>query len=272
MLGERLRLGHIERDWVPLARDVGEPAAVGGGGGGRGLLRALGVRRRRHPRRDRRQRAAARRLDHQPAGGEERLSLAVAVVAAQGAGGRLHRADRGCSGRSGGSSRSISTSPRWARASSGSRRRRGTTGRSAPADLGPQRSARLMAVLPDPRRRSPVSGSAYIARRGAAIEKGAATIRARRAGGVLPVSQRAGPAERASPSLRGVQSVGRGSRDCCYLRLNQLTLPGIGSIRVIGSDNRRNSADRQARRAQVLSQGEPGITSDRPSNPILVDQ
>ena len=46
------------------------------------------------------------------------------------------------------------------------------------ADLGPQRSGRLMAVLPDPRRRSPVSGSAYIARRGAAIQKGAATIRA----------------------------------------------------------------------------------------------
>ena len=46
------------------------------------------------------------------------------------------------------------------------------------ADLGPQRSGRLMAVLPDPRRRSPVSGSAYVARRGAAIQKGAATIRA----------------------------------------------------------------------------------------------
>ena len=46
------------------------------------------------------------------------------------------------------------------------------------ADLGPQRSGRLMAVLPDPRGRSPVSGSAYVARRGAAIQKGAATIRA----------------------------------------------------------------------------------------------
>ncbi len=46
------------------------------------------------------------------------------------------------------------------------------------ADLGPQRAARLMAVLPDPRRRSPVSGSRFIVRRGAAIEKGAATIRA----------------------------------------------------------------------------------------------
>jgi monofunctional biosynthetic peptidoglycan transglycosylase len=46
------------------------------------------------------------------------------------------------------------------------------------AELGPQRSARLMAVLPDPRDRSPVSGSSYIVRRGAAIEKGAATIRA----------------------------------------------------------------------------------------------
>ena len=45
-------------------------------------------------------------------------------------------------------------------------------------DLGPQRSARLMAVLPDPKGRSPVSGSAFIARRGAAIERGAATIRA----------------------------------------------------------------------------------------------
>ena len=46
------------------------------------------------------------------------------------------------------------------------------------ADLGPQRSARLMAVLPDPRQRSPVSGTAFIARRGAQIERGAATIRA----------------------------------------------------------------------------------------------
>jgi monofunctional biosynthetic peptidoglycan transglycosylase len=45
------------------------------------------------------------------------------------------------------------------------------------ADLGPQRSARLMAVLPDPQGRSPVSGSAYITRRGAAIQKGAATLR-----------------------------------------------------------------------------------------------
>jgi len=45
-------------------------------------------------------------------------------------------------------------------------------------DLGPQRSARLMAVLPDPRNRSPVSGTTFIARRGAAIERGAATIRA----------------------------------------------------------------------------------------------
>jgi monofunctional biosynthetic peptidoglycan transglycosylase len=35
-----------------------------------------------------------------------------------------------------------------------------------------------MAVLPDPQGRSPVSGSSFIARRGAAIEKGAATIRA----------------------------------------------------------------------------------------------
>jgi monofunctional biosynthetic peptidoglycan transglycosylase len=33
-------------------------------------------------------------------------------------------------------------------------------------------------VLPDPKRRSPVSGTCYIARRGAAIQKGAATIRA----------------------------------------------------------------------------------------------
>lgn len=45
------------------------------------------------------------------------------------------------------------------------------------ADLGPQRSARLMAVLPDPRGRSPTSGSKFITRRGAAIERGAATLR-----------------------------------------------------------------------------------------------
>lgn len=44
-------------------------------------------------------------------------------------------------------------------------------------DLGPQRSARLMAILPDPKRRSPVSGTSFITRRGVAIEKGAATLR-----------------------------------------------------------------------------------------------
>ena len=49
--------------------------------------------------------------------------------------------------------------------------------RTGAADLGPQRAARLMAILPDPQGRSPVSGSAFIARRGSAIQKGAATIR-----------------------------------------------------------------------------------------------
>jgi len=46
------------------------------------------------------------------------------------------------------------------------------------ADLGPQRAARLMAVLPDPKARSPVSGTRFIASRGAAIQSGAGTIRA----------------------------------------------------------------------------------------------
>ena len=46
------------------------------------------------------------------------------------------------------------------------------------ADIGPQRSARLMAVLPDPKRRSPAAGTRFIASRGAAIESGAGTIRA----------------------------------------------------------------------------------------------
>ncbi len=46
------------------------------------------------------------------------------------------------------------------------------------ADVGPQRAARLMAILPDPKRRSPVSGTAFIRKRGAAIQRGAATIRA----------------------------------------------------------------------------------------------
>ena len=45
------------------------------------------------------------------------------------------------------------------------------------ADLKPRSAARLMAVLPDPRNRSPVSGSAYIQRRGNAIQHGAETIR-----------------------------------------------------------------------------------------------
>lgn len=46
------------------------------------------------------------------------------------------------------------------------------------AELGPQRAARLMAVLPDPKGRSPVSGTRFIASRGVAIASGAGTIRA----------------------------------------------------------------------------------------------
>jgi monofunctional glycosyltransferase len=46
------------------------------------------------------------------------------------------------------------------------------------AEMGPQRAARLMAVLPDPKRRSPVSGTRFIQNRGAAIQRGAETIRA----------------------------------------------------------------------------------------------
>ncbi len=45
------------------------------------------------------------------------------------------------------------------------------------ADLGPQRSSRLMAVLPDPKRRSPVAGTSFIRSRGASIQSGAETIR-----------------------------------------------------------------------------------------------
>lgn len=50
-------------------------------------------------------------------------------------------------------------------------------GRDA-AEIGPQRAARLMATLPDPRNRSPISGTTFIAGRGASIAHGAATIRA----------------------------------------------------------------------------------------------
>lgn len=46
------------------------------------------------------------------------------------------------------------------------------------AEVGPQRAARLMAVLPAPRRRSPTSGTRFVAERGAAIRRGAETIRA----------------------------------------------------------------------------------------------
>jgi monofunctional glycosyltransferase len=45
------------------------------------------------------------------------------------------------------------------------------------ARLGPQRSGRLMAVLPNPKEWSPTAGSRYVAGRGAQIERGAATIR-----------------------------------------------------------------------------------------------
>lgn len=45
------------------------------------------------------------------------------------------------------------------------------------AEMTPRAAARLMAVLPDPKRRSPVSGTRYITTRGRAIEQGAATLR-----------------------------------------------------------------------------------------------
>lgn len=45
------------------------------------------------------------------------------------------------------------------------------------AEMTPRAAARLMAVLPDPKDRSPVSGTRYIASRGRAIEQGAATLR-----------------------------------------------------------------------------------------------
>lgn len=46
------------------------------------------------------------------------------------------------------------------------------------AGVTPIQAARLMAVLPDPKRRSPVSGTAFIRDRGNAIARGAETIRA----------------------------------------------------------------------------------------------
>jgi monofunctional biosynthetic peptidoglycan transglycosylase len=45
------------------------------------------------------------------------------------------------------------------------------------AEMTPRASARLMAVLPDPKDRSPVSGTAYIQKRGGAIARGAETLR-----------------------------------------------------------------------------------------------
>lgn len=45
------------------------------------------------------------------------------------------------------------------------------------AKMTPRASARLMAVLPDPKNRSPVSGTRYIQSRGRAIEQGAGTLR-----------------------------------------------------------------------------------------------
>ena len=46
------------------------------------------------------------------------------------------------------------------------------------SEFGPRRAARLMAVLPAPRDRSPIAGARFIAQRGVAIERGAATIEA----------------------------------------------------------------------------------------------
>ena len=45
------------------------------------------------------------------------------------------------------------------------------------AKMTPRAAARLMAVLPDPKHRSPVSGTRYIVSRGRAIEQGAATLK-----------------------------------------------------------------------------------------------
>ena len=71
------------------------PAAVGGRGRGRELLPAPGLRPRRHPGGAGGRRPAARRQLDQPAGGEERLPLAGALLAEEGPRGGLHPADRG---------------------------------------------------------------------------------------------------------------------------------------------------------------------------------
>ena len=93
MIAERIRLGQIERDWVPLAAMADylplSAAAAEDANFCRhpgfdldGIRAALADG------------AGSRREHDQPAGGEERLPLAGAELAAQGPRGRLHRADR----------------------------------------------------------------------------------------------------------------------------------------------------------------------------------
>ena len=177
MVAEWMRLGHVERDWVPLAGmseylPLSAAAAEDAdfcrhwGFDVAGIRAALADTERRRGGSTISQQVAKNVFlwperswlrKGLEAGFTGLIELALAEAADHGGLSQRRRDGRGRLRGAGGGAPLL-----------GPRRRRARA-----AALG-----RLMAVLPDPKRRSPVSGSSYIARRGAAIESGATTIRA----------------------------------------------------------------------------------------------
>jgi hypothetical protein len=107
-----------------------------------------------------------RRLDDQPADGEERLPVAGRRLFPQRAGGLVHAADRERSGPSSGSWRSISTSPRPASAPTASMPARSAISTKDASNLSRTEAARIAAVLPLPKKRGAVAPKGFTRRYG----------------------------------------------------------------------------------------------------------
>ena len=178
ILSERMRLGAVEREWVPID-DIAihlQRAVVAAEDAN--FCLALGLRTwpRSAPPSTRAPRAAA------PPSVSRRVKNAFLWHGRswprKGAGGRDHATDGGRSGPSGGSSRSISTWRSSTKACSAPKPRRAITSAFPAADLTQVQAARLAAVLPAPQARSASQPGPFVRDRAAAILDGVATIRA----------------------------------------------------------------------------------------------
>ncbi len=164
----------ITKDWMSLSDMDAGHAPRRDRGGGCPLLPASRLRDRRDLQGGGAQcrgRALARRLHHLAADGEEHLPLAGPLLAPQGAGDVVHRADRGDLGQAPDHWRSISTSPRRGSAPIGANAGSMRYFHHDASRLSPTEAARIAAVLPLPKKRGAIAPIGATARYGRSIER-----------------------------------------------------------------------------------------------------